>query len=139
MDGGNNPITIKMPQKHEIPFYWQMILPWVEKSVEYTAGCYLAIDIYRQVLMGEFGLWLVMDGERPIAFALTKVEKTPRRWLFSIPYLAGERMDEWAAVMQDHLEKAAKALGCDGMSGGGREGWRKFGFRKTGVWLVKDI
>lgn len=139
MDGSNHPITIKLPGMAETAHYWPKILPWVEEAVAYTSGCYLAIDVYHQILQGELGLWLMMDGDQPVAFAITRTEKHPRRWLMGIPFIGGTRMDEWARPLLKHLEGFARTAGCDGLSGGGREGWQKYGFKKAGIWLVKDI
>ena len=140
MDGSQNPVTIKIPQRHEVPLYWPQIEPWVTEAVAYTAGCYEPIDIYRQILLGELGLWLMMDGTQPIAFATTRTDKSPRRWLLGVPFIGGTRLEEWWRPLLEHLERFAKTCGCDGISGGGRAGWAKLaGFEKRGLWLVKDL
>lgn len=140
MDGGETPLAIRICLPASLARYWPDIKPWVQECVAFTAGCYQEIDLYRSVLHGEHGLWLIIEGERPIAFVMTKIEKHPRRWLLSVPFVGGIRMQEWWKPMLEQLIGFAKHCGCDGISGFGREGWQRLiGMKKKAVWLVKDI
>src|ERR1700730_4049187 len=133
VDGSQTAITIYVPTLQEVSHFWDEIKPWVDETAEYTAGCYQSIDLYRSILGNDLRLWLVMEERHPIAFAMTRLEKHPRRWLLAVPFIGGNRLNEWWRPLLEHLTAFAKFAGCDGLSGGGREGWGKLaGFQKKG-------
>lgn len=140
VDGSQNPISIYVPTLPEASCFWPLIKPWVDETVGYSAGCYESVDLYRSMLNGELRLWLVIEEGKPLAFAMTRIEKHPRRWLLAVPFIGGNRMTEWWKLLLEQLTTYAKFVGCDGMTGGGREGWGKLaGFKNRGCWLVKDF
>ena len=137
-----------LPTIEALPRVWPHISAWAAETCKHSAGCYEAVDIYRAIMMNEMRLWLAhpvgasIAFEPPIAFAVSRVLRYPRKWFLDVPFIGGEegRMDEWFRPLFDVLIAFSHASGCQGrLSGGGRKGWlRKAGFREAGVWAVYE-
>lgn len=73
------------------------------------------------VFSGEGQLWAVLDGEKPIAAAITQIHGD-RLLLWQI---AGHRLSEWRVLFVWRVASWARAMGCKALYGAGRRGWKR--------------
>jgi hypothetical protein len=99
------------------------------RAVEATRGVYDIDSVERGLASGEFVLWLVLDGTKPIAALTTRVCEYPNGRGLALDWIGGERMREWLPMVQTVMERYARDNGCTHLEGYGREAW--------GRWLQK--
>jgi hypothetical protein len=112
---------------------WLQVLPYVRNLIEKISGGRMTeMSIYEDVIDGTSQLWVVFDeddGNKMVAFVVTRMIEYEKIKMLCIDHLAGERLDEWMQPMYELIERWARDVGgADGVEVMGRPGWeRAFG------------
>lgn len=103
------------------------LLPYLEKSEEWTRGRAKTDDILRFVLNGQMQLWVVHENNTAYGYLVTEVKDYPQCKMLVVQYCAGEphHMQYVDDEIFDLLDRFAKDAGCAGVEFVGRPGWRK--------------
>jgi hypothetical protein len=105
---------------------WDLFAPMLDKSVPYSGGRYELKDMFDQIQSGEQHLWLVSDGEKPLAAFTTRIIHYPQFKALSCQFCGGEnRMDEWIDDADTILARFAQDGGCAAIEMTGRAGWSR--------------
>lgn len=131
-------LEVVAPPVDRIARYWPSIEPILARATNRTKS-YAPIDILHRVFLGQMGMWLVIEGDKIIAVAITEVRQFPRNRVLEVPFIAGHGLKRWHEALLDALDKQAEALGCSDIHGFDRRGWARFGFRVTGVTLQRSV
>jgi hypothetical protein len=119
------------------------LLPYLQKSQEWTHGRASVDDLIRFVLNGQMQLWVAYDANSIFGHIITEIKTYPQCKMLAIQYCAMEpsRMDEVEDQMQDTAARFAKDAGCVGIEFVGRQGWRrtanKYGYEVQSVMYQK--
>lgn len=126
-------------------FAWPFVAPLLAPSVAMTSGLYELEDIRERVTCPYAGtdagwsLWTISEGLTLLGAWTTHVIQYPRARVLMIGFAGGTAIDTYHERAIGETEAFAKACGCTRMHGGGRLGWKKFGFEKIGVWTERMI
>lgn len=103
------------------------LLPYLQKTEEWTKGRSKVDDVLRMILNGQLHLWVVYEGERIYGHVTTEVKQYARCKMLTIQYCAMEpgTLDQINDKMQTIATQFAKDAGCAGIEFVGRPGWRK--------------
>lgn len=121
---------------------WPQLEPLIASALQKVQNdCYLPRDIWRACREGQMIAWIDwVDESRVRAVAVTEIHNLPQKRICNIPFVAGTQIKEWLPGMLDAIEKYAREIGCDRMTGGGRKGWiRAAGFKEWALVVMKDI
>lgn len=103
------------------------LLPYLDKSVKWSAGRVCADDLLRLILNDLLQLWVVHKGQGIHGFFGLEVKQYPQCKMLTIQYCAMETgtlslvEDEMMTIAED----LAKNSGCAGVEFIGRPGWKK--------------
>ena len=110
-----------------------MLWPDVEKlltrSLDTAKGKFDLESVRTSILSGELVLWLVLDGDVPVAAITTRIIVYPRRRALALDWIGGSRMKEWLPMAMETMRAHAKRNDCEHIEGYGRKAW--------GRWLEK--
>jgi len=133
---------IYVPREH-LQTVWTAAQPHLQKAAERSGGRYEAEDIAKDIAEDKQLLWVVWDAEteETLAAMTTQIVNYPRKKILRIPFIGGERMNEWWPEFYEAMCKYAKDCGASGIEGAGRKGWARqcSGMREEGVILIKDL
>lgn len=109
---------------------WLDIIHLVRKFVPYAHGRATELSIYQELVKNICQLWVAFDdenGNKPVAFVVTKVNEWPQRKMLTYEYIGAEdnALGSWFEEMSAFTEKFAKELGLDGVESVGRPGWSR--------------
>jgi hypothetical protein len=111
------------------------VLPFIKAAVE-RCGDWALHDVIYQLQGAQALLWVIWDGERFTAAAVSQLIKVPRGKLCQI-IACGGTAESWPQALLP-IEAYAKAEGCSQMRIQGRAGWsRVFPAYKT-EWLSME-
>lgn len=117
--------------------------PFIEEAARGSSGKFLAIDITRLLLKGEWHIWTARDGGRLKAVLMTRFMHYPQ--LKSCELLAAVGVDREVNMLpfMADIEAWAKTAGCRLMQPIARPGWERvlkpLGFVKGHVMLEKRL
>lgn len=103
------------------------LLPYLDKSVKWSAGRVTADDLLRLMLTDMLQLWAVHEGQTVHGFFGLEVKQYPQCKMLTIQYCAME-MGTLSLVEEEMMrisEDIAKNSGCAGVEFIGRPGWKK--------------
>lgn len=129
---------MRLPPLDELARRWVEVERMLARATARTA-CYEPIDILRLVMANQMTLAFIEEGERLAAVFVVELRCYPRRRVLDVPFVAGEGLRGWLAPAMRFLEDHARKLGCAAITGFGRAGWRRMGFRDAGSLWVWDI
>lgn len=116
---------------------WMRCRPMVEAALATSRGFETIDDVERLLEEGKYG---VMFGDRSVA--IFEICDYLQRKLLVVQHGGGD-LSELLDVMEPALCEHALALGCDGVMGLGRMGWKreteKRGYRMAYIAMIKDI
>jgi hypothetical protein len=103
-------ITVVPPALVDVA--WPDAKEMLLRAVKATRGVYDIGSVERGLASGEFVLWLVLDGTKPIAALTTRICEYPNGRGLALDWIGGERMREWLPMAQIVMERYAKDNGC---------------------------
>lgn len=124
---------------------WPKVEAMLEPAIALASGLYLPDDVREKVTRPESGtaagwsLWLIAEGLTLLGAWTTHVIDYPRARVLMIGFAGGAGLDRYHERAIGETEQFARECGCTRMHGGGRGGWKKFGFEKIGVWTERMI
>lgn len=129
---------------NEVHIVWPHVAQMLKAAADTASGRASPGRIMEECSAGMMTLWVVLDAEKNVKAALcTKEIQYPSRKALAVPWVGGEDMKNWLAMVMDTLDRVAESTGCDLIEGYGREGWlrhlEKFGWRKAYAVFEKDI
>ena len=127
-----------------VPAVWPAVAPMLKAALAVSGGRHPLWSVLDELVSGRADLWVACaDAARPVAAVVCRVAQYPARRFYQLHAIGGSDMDAWIEPMLAAIEDRARALGCDGIEGGGRHGWgrvgARLGFREATVWLEKDL
>lgn len=108
-----------------LPAAWGHAAPMIEKGLEYAKGEITIDDIYEDLHDNVGKLFLVVDEMDVIAAFIMEIRNFRRKKVCFVPYIGGERLDEWCDEMLKLAEDVARAEGASAVYGMGRRGWAR--------------
>lgn len=124
------------------PETWRAALPYVERAQAEGEGEYALDDLRRAIDEGTMQLWLLVADDGVIGAGLTEIIRYPQKTSAVLRMFAADdgRRAEWLPHLP-HLERWARAQGCDAIEAIGRPGWARVlsAYRQTHVCLRKDL
>lgn len=124
------------------PLMWRAAIPFLERALDEGEGEFALDDLKRAIEAGTMQLWLLLADDGVIGAGLTEILRYPRKTSAVLRLFAAEdgRRIEWLPHLA-HLERWAKAEGCDAIEAIGRPGWQRVlrTYRQTHVCLRKDL
>lgn len=103
------------------------LLPYLDKSVKWSAGRVTADDLLRLMLTDMLQLWAVHEGQTVHGFFGLEVKQYPQCKMLVIQYCAMHTgtLELVEEEMMRIAEDLAKQSGCAGVEFIGRPGWKK--------------
>jgi len=119
---------------------WKPAYKLLEKAMDRLGlgKYYWEEDLRHFVENKDMQLWVaVVDGKLEAAF-LTQIVIFPRRKVFDILIVGGDKLGDWVAPSWGTFKDYAKSHECDGIRGFGREGWTRVleerGIEYSAIW-----
>jgi len=109
-----------------IQLVWSDVEPMLQKAIDASGGRYTTIGILASLLRRDMGLWVVMDGETPIAAMTTRIVAYPQCRSLAVDWMGGSRMREWLPLVQQTFSRYARDHGCTELQGYGRRAWERW-------------
>jgi hypothetical protein len=131
-------ITIDLPPLDEIARCWAILEPMLKRATDRCRG-FEPVDILQLLMIGQMNMFVVREGGRIAAVAVTQVRQFPRCRVLEVPFVAGTGLKRWWRPLLDALDAQAEGNGCTDISGWDRKGWAAFGFKTSGVTLVRRL
>ena len=133
-------LTIEHFLPTEVPDVWQEVADMLKRAIDLSGGRYAMNQTLHELLLGKTTLWVVKDGEEIIAAWVLRLIEFPGRKTLYGDLLAGDRMKEWAHLMDEAVQDWARKFRCDYVEIGGRDGWLRFakpyGYEKA-YWVME--
>lgn len=129
----------------QVSYVLPALLPYLQKSQEWTRGRATIDDILRFILNGQMYLFVAHESNTIYGHVIVEVKQYPQCKMLTVQYCAGEpnHMQHVEEEMFETLEKFAKDAGCAGVEFVGRPGWRKtankYGFEVQDVMYQKFL
>ena len=108
-----------------LPIAWEQVSPMLQKGLDMSHGEIALEDIYRDLCKGIGKLYVVVDNGAPIAAFIIELREFRRKKVCFVPYIGGERLDEWCENMLGLAEEIARAEKAAAVYGMGRRGWAR--------------
>lgn len=112
---------------------WQEVLPFLNKTLGYADGKYLAEDVYKAIKSRDMQLWVAYTDEGLISFCVSQIIIFPQQKRLSLPFVGGINLFKWLHFFEP-IAQWAKKNGCTTVEGYARPGWEKvlarYGFKK---------
>jgi hypothetical protein len=125
---------------HVINDVWDEVRPWIAAACKTSRGKFDENDIRLGLLERDDQLWIWRS---PTAYAvgITRITNYPKQRVCTIRIVTGRNRREWEKECVSHIERWAKAQGCDAMELQARPGWEKAlpEYDKTHVYLEKRL
>ena len=122
-------MIISVVPREALGIVWGDVAKLMNRSVETSSGKYHIDDLYHGINRGQYVLWVIMDGNEPIAAITTSVISYPGRKAMAMDWIGGRRMKEWLPMAVETLSEYSRKNGCSHIEGYGRKAW--------GRWLSK--
>jgi hypothetical protein len=106
---------------------WGDVKRLLKKSTDISKGKYEVEDVYDSIKIGAFGLWLILDGDKPVSAITTRIIQYPGgSRALAMDWVGGTRMKEWLPLLQETMEKYGRDSQCTHLEGYGRRAWGKW-------------
>lgn len=131
-------VTLVEPEK--VPHLWPLIGKQVDLAIQGMRGLVNEAQLYESFVTGFFQLWLVHDGDTPMAIVGTQIETFPQMKICHIVAAGGESRKKWLHL-RDDIEVWARSIGCARMMVTTRDGWARDlnEYKKVAVVLEKKL
>lgn len=104
---------------------WPVASKLLAPAVEFSKGRYSLREMWRELNKCALGLWVVLDGDEPVAAITTRIVEYPECRALAMDWIGGSRMDEWLPMVQKTLSRYALDHQCTQLEGYGRKGWER--------------
>jgi len=129
--------------KRWVPTAWEFVAPLLQKALDMSRGEICLKDIYDDLNKGIGKLCVIVADEKVIAAFIIEMREFRRKKVCYVPYIGGERLDEWCDIMLNLAEKIAIAEKADAVYGMGRRGWgrklRDSGYKEYYTTVGKEL
>jgi len=135
-------VLVYAPSLDEIARRWKEIEPLLRRATDRSSGAYETIDVLRQVLNQQLGLWLVTNHDFAVAVAVTEIVNHPRKRVLTIRFIGGHGMRQWYRQLFDCFDNQARQACCEVIVAEGRKGWGRtslFGFDPVNVTFQRQV
>jgi hypothetical protein len=145
-------VTIRPPPLEEIVRRWGAIEPMLRRATDRTDGRYEPFDVLRSAWANQLGIWIIEDAGELLGVAVVELRQypaapsPPRVRDIEIPFLAGDRLEEWCGAFDAAMAELGRTHGCKSvMTTVGRPGWSRFWashgipVRVAGTTVVRDL
>jgi hypothetical protein len=109
---------------------WNEVAPMLQRALDTTPGFYDIPSLFEVILSGQQHLWVVFDEEDAetdlIAAFTTMFMIYPLAKTLTVPFMGGDRMDEWFWEGFKVIDQFARHNNCHGIEAYGRKGWEKW-------------
>lgn len=116
---------------------WGRCRHYIEAALAHSPGFETIEDVERHIESGAYQFWPGIH-----CAAITEIAQFTTKKMLVMQHVGGD-LDELLHRMEPHLCAFARAAGCDGIMGLGREGWKrvgeKLGYRLAWVALMKYL
>ena len=129
-------LEIALVPAHHVHIMWPQVAALLEEAMARAPGRFSGGDLAMLLLEGRQQLWVVRDGETPVAAFTTRIYEVPQSRVFAIEWVGGVRLEEWIDEAIQILEQFARDSGCQKIEGHGRKGWEKILSRHGWHWLA---
>ncbi len=125
----------------EIENYWPIFQELLRPSFRYRVHTDRVEDYFDPLVEGDYQLWAVVDGEDIISAVVTCLEEGTNAKICSVLCLGGQRLKEWAHLMDETLTAFANENKCYAVEATTRKGFSRFipNFVEDGVVYVKIL
>lgn len=125
-------------EPRDIPRTWPHIEGWIAAACKRSSGRYLAEDVRRLAVLGEWQLWIAVDEKGVCAVGGSSFVEYPQLKAFRIHFGTGRGRKAWQWVV-DEMVAWGKSQGAALSEGDFREGWTRVlrGWRKTHVFVER--
>lgn len=125
----------------EVPFVWDEAHELLERAIKISGGRYSTSQTLHELLIGKTTLWVVRDeSDTAIAAWVLRIIEFPGRKTMYGDLLGGDRLNEWASLMDETVIEWAKKFRCTHIEIGGRDGWIRYakphGYEKA-YWVIE--
>lgn len=119
---------------------WDIVAPWLEKSLKEAPPYWTLPDLKRKCENGEYILWMAAVDYKPYGVLLTEIIKFDSCLIVSVPWMGGSKMPAWIGKAQEVIERWGRDAGAKYLTGGGRVGWGRIAsMRNYGCLLAKEL
>ncbi len=138
-------IEISSVLREDVPSIWGIIEPMLDKALQYNPGRLDTIDVFSDILVGNYSLWVILDTdeEKIVGCSVVQIYEQPRARVLCIQYLAGESVDDWLEDALEVMNNFALSNQCSIIEAKGRVGWtprlKKLGFETPAVHFEKNV
>ncbi len=133
---------IKISSQEELSNHFKQIKPYIQKVIDRFPE-FSITHLLREILTGVQCLFIITEDSIPIGFVTTKVKQYPEIKSLLIYMLGGEKLHQWADMVNDELEAQAKEAGCTRIELNGRKGWlpfmSKLGYVNKSICMHKEL
>ena len=133
-------LVIKHYGPSDVPTIFPLVKEELERAINISGGRYSIPQTLHELLIGKLTLWVVWDDEDPIAAWVLRIIDYPGRRTMYGDLLGGNRMAEWAGMMDAVVIDWAQKFKCTHIEIGGRDGWiryaKPFGYEKA-YWVIE--
>ena len=133
-------LNVKHYIPSEIPDIYPIVSEMLSRAISLSGGRYSEAQTLHELLLGKTTLWVVLDGDKPIAAWVLRIIEFPGRRTMYGDLLGGDRLDEWASLMDEAVIEWARKFKCTHIEIGGRDGWiryaKPYGYEKA-YWVIE--
>jgi len=116
--------TEKRSTGDDVPHYWPKVEHWLAAAVAHNAIAWIASDVRHELMFRRMQLWLALDGDAPVACAVTRIDDGPRARICNVLLIGGVHIDEWL-IFEEDMCRWARSIGAVALEGPGRRGWER--------------
>ena len=119
-----HPMRVYGVQAHALDTVWNDAAPFLEEALELAFDKYSISDIYHYLQERDMQLWVVSNGIKLVAAAVTQILEYPGSKIAQLVLVGGEGVREWTDADQV-LSQWAREQGCDALEATARPGWMR--------------
>ena len=117
---------------------WDEIAPVLQRVFDRFDIGITTDNLLQDILTRDMQLWDCGSG-----YAITQIVIKPNFKVLTIPYIAGDGMDEWLGELFETVKAFGQSNGCKYLEGYGRKGWQRrlesFGFAPYAITVRCEI
>tara|TARA_R100000935_G_scaffold52027_1_gene78951 strand:- start:315 stop:779 length:465 start_codon:yes stop_codon:yes gene_type:complete len=137
---------ISLVTSDKLTLVWKDCEKLLQKSCKRSNGRAKPEDVFYDCLNNKASLWIIFDKNNLdiVGCAVTKINQYPTgKKMLNVDHVTGKKMDEWIDRIEV-LYKWAKANGCKGIEGVGREGFwnwikKREDWKKTAIFFEYEF
>jgi hypothetical protein len=120
----DRPLRLLKAEWFDVPHYWPKVEHWLAAAVAHNAIAWIASDVRHELMFRRMQLWLALDGDAPVACAVTRIDDGPRARICNVLLIGGVHIDEWL-IFEEDMCRWARSIGAVALEGPGRRGWER--------------